>query len=58
MLQVIKARLDALELPALRPEWVTLSTVLFLLVFCNVPFWSRLLTVQPIRTGSGIRRLW
>lgn len=54
MLQVIKARLDALELPALRPEWVTLSTVLFLLVFCNVPFWSRLLTVQPLSGSSGV----
>lgn len=54
MLQVIKARFDALELPALRPEWVTLSTVLFLLVFCNVPFWSRLLTVQPLSGSSGV----
>lgn len=34
-------------LPALRPEWITLGAVLFLLVFCNVPFWGRLLAVQP-----------
>lgn len=53
MLQVIKARFAARELPALRPEWVTLATVLFLLVFCNVPFWSRLLAVQPL-TGSNL----
>lgn len=39
-------------LPALRPEWVTLVVVGFLLLFCNVPFWSRLFTVQPL-TGTS-----
>ncbi len=34
------------RLPAPRPEWITLSAVFFLLVFCNVPFWNRLLAVH------------
>lgn len=48
------SRLRSLRLPASRPEWITLGSVLFLLVFCNVPFWTRLLDVQPLTSSSWL----
>ncbi|MBY4895876.1 phosphoethanolamine transferase [Cupriavidus sp. AU9028] len=37
----------------LRVEWLTVSLALFLLVFCNVPFWSRLLAVHPLLPANA-----
>ncbi|TJZ78813.1 phosphoethanolamine transferase [Chitiniphilus eburneus] len=42
------------RLPALRPEWVTLAVIGFLLLFCNVPFWTRVLTVQPFTASTWL----
>ncbi len=48
----IKAPFNALRLPSLRPEWVTLSLVLFFLLFCNLPFWGNLLAAQPMNVAN------
>ena len=47
-------RVRQISLPSLRPEWITLGVVLFFLVFCNVPFWGRLLTVQPLNAANAL----
>ncbi|UXY17218.1 phosphoethanolamine--lipid A transferase [Chitiniphilus purpureus] len=38
--------------PALRAEWITLAVAGFLLVCCNVPFWSRLVAVRPLTAAT------
>lgn len=48
----ILSRIRALSLAPFRPEGVTLSCGLFFLLFCNVSFWNRLLTVQPINAAN------
>lgn len=48
----IRSRFPSIQ--AMRPEWLTLACVLFLLVFCNVPFWSRLLQIYPLTTSSWL----
>jgi lipid A ethanolaminephosphotransferase len=40
--------------PSLRPEWITLSVALFLLVFCNIAFWRHLLAVHPLTTSTAL----
>lgn len=50
----ITSRLN--KLPAQCPEWITLSSGFFFLIFCNVPFWNRLLFVQSAQ-GSQILEL-
>ncbi len=47
-------RARAFPVISLRPEWITLGTVLFMLVFCNVPFWTRLLQVHPLTPSSWL----
>ncbi|GAA5783910.1 phosphoethanolamine transferase [Chitiniphilus shinanonensis] len=42
------------RLPSLRPEWITLVAIGFLLLFCNGPFWSRLLAVQPLTSANWL----
>lgn len=48
----IRSRFPSIQ--AIRPEWLTLASVSFLLVFCNVPFWSRLLQIYPLTTASWL----
>ncbi|CAG9175478.1 phosphoethanolamine transferase [Cupriavidus respiraculi] len=40
--------------PPLRPEWITLSIALFLLLFCNTGFWRQLLSVHPLTAASAL----
>lgn len=54
MLSYALPRSRQIRLPSLRPEWITLGAILFFLVFCNVPFWGRLLTVQPWNATNAL----
>lgn len=54
MLQTRPAHATPRLPPALRPEWITLSIALFLLVFCNIGFWRHLLSVHPLTASSAL----